>query len=717
MATTDEYAAWIVKNADKKGTPDFETVAKAYQEAKGGQKVMLAQEKEPSAIDELGRQIGLTARHGIEGVAALPGMVANIPAAAYNKVADVVAGKDNGYRFPDQNKVGGAIADKLGLPSPQNAGERIVGDATRAIVPSGAGNLLKNASNQVASKIGEAIQRGPGLQVLSSAAGGAAGGVARENDVGPGGQILATLAAGAAPSSALATGEAALRGLIRGKNAAQFTNNAEIFKEAGAQPSVGQATGSRTMQVIESGLSKSPGSAGVMASAAENQAAGMGAKVGEISDSLSTKANPTVAGRAITKGITGENGFIESFKKKQTDLYDKIDEHMPENARVDVSKTKAALADLNADIPGAPNLSELFKNARIKGIEKAMKSDTESPEVLSTRSDIKGILSGMSKESQDNILPLLAGEFGNELPYEAIKKLRTLVGQELTNPSLIADVPRSKWKALYSALSEDLGGAAKQAGPDAEKAWGRANSYTKAGMDRIDMLNSVLDGKTPEKIFQAATSGTREGATTVNSVMRSLKPEQRKILSATVVKRLGIANPGNQDDLGETFSSQTFLTNWNKISQEAKRILFGFDKSVMDNLSQVAKAADMIKTGSKVFANPSGTQQAMSNQAVGVGLATATALGHPATAALILGGIGSANLSAKALTNPKVVRWLAQTTKLSPSAVPAQLNLLSKISANEKDPQTKAEIDQYISGIQTQLTQSDKEPQVSVPQE
>ena len=34
MATADEYAAWIVKNQDKKGTPEFDTVAKAYQEAK-----------------------------------------------------------------------------------------------------------------------------------------------------------------------------------------------------------------------------------------------------------------------------------------------------------------------------------------------------------------------------------------------------------------------------------------------------------------------------------------------------------------------------------------------------------------------------------------------------------------------------------------------------------------------------------------------------------
>lgn len=34
MASADDYAAWIVKNQDKRGTPDFDTVAKAYQEAK-----------------------------------------------------------------------------------------------------------------------------------------------------------------------------------------------------------------------------------------------------------------------------------------------------------------------------------------------------------------------------------------------------------------------------------------------------------------------------------------------------------------------------------------------------------------------------------------------------------------------------------------------------------------------------------------------------------
>lgn len=34
MASAEDYAAWIVKNADKKGTPDFDKVAQAYQIAK-----------------------------------------------------------------------------------------------------------------------------------------------------------------------------------------------------------------------------------------------------------------------------------------------------------------------------------------------------------------------------------------------------------------------------------------------------------------------------------------------------------------------------------------------------------------------------------------------------------------------------------------------------------------------------------------------------------
>jgi len=43
MATADDYANWIVKNSNKKGTPEFDTVARAYQEAKDSEALAASQ--------------------------------------------------------------------------------------------------------------------------------------------------------------------------------------------------------------------------------------------------------------------------------------------------------------------------------------------------------------------------------------------------------------------------------------------------------------------------------------------------------------------------------------------------------------------------------------------------------------------------------------------------------------------------------------------------
>lgn len=43
MATSEEYAQWIVKNSTLKGTPQFDTVAKAYKEAKAEESLMAGQ--------------------------------------------------------------------------------------------------------------------------------------------------------------------------------------------------------------------------------------------------------------------------------------------------------------------------------------------------------------------------------------------------------------------------------------------------------------------------------------------------------------------------------------------------------------------------------------------------------------------------------------------------------------------------------------------------
>jgi len=54
MATADEYAAWIVKNSAKRGTPEFDTVAKAYELAKGEENTATFQQRNAPAPQQPG---------------------------------------------------------------------------------------------------------------------------------------------------------------------------------------------------------------------------------------------------------------------------------------------------------------------------------------------------------------------------------------------------------------------------------------------------------------------------------------------------------------------------------------------------------------------------------------------------------------------------------------------------------------------------------------
>ena len=77
MATAQEYAAWIVKNADKRGTPEFETVAQAYQFAKAQETTAATQAQiaPPPTTPTLGQRI---VGAGETALALGPGSVAGL---------------------------------------------------------------------------------------------------------------------------------------------------------------------------------------------------------------------------------------------------------------------------------------------------------------------------------------------------------------------------------------------------------------------------------------------------------------------------------------------------------------------------------------------------------------------------------------------------------------------------------------------------------------
>jgi hypothetical protein len=183
----------------------------------------LDQPQQPrSTGQELGRQTGLAARYGVEGLLSLPGMLANIPAAAANKVLELydqvrsptmeelVTGKQPSYRFPDQNQAISGALTSAGLPEPETATERVVGDASRAVA--GAGSVI-GAANAVPGAISSALQAAPTMQAVSSATSGAASGATREAGGGPVAQMAAGVAGGLTPYAASEGGKVLGRGL------------------------------------------------------------------------------------------------------------------------------------------------------------------------------------------------------------------------------------------------------------------------------------------------------------------------------------------------------------------------------------------------------------------------------------------------------------------------------------------------------------------------
>lgn len=649
-----------LRNADAAGDTEAATRIAAMIKAQGSG---ASAQSEPSALDQLGRQLGLTGRYAMEGVGNALGVVTD----------------PFGQFLPGYQKTGeaaGSLADKLGLPKPQTNLEKDVAGAAKALTA--AGTTAGAGAIAGAAPLAENF----GTQALSAMLGGGAQESAKNAGASEGAQAvtgaLASLLPGARTLSA-----GALRGLARGGETGRqgVADAIENFAAAGTTPSVGQATQSPIARSIEAVLSKLPGGHGVMVGRANEQASDIGQALQGYADQLAPRTNPTIAGRAIDQGISGGGGFVDRFKDKAKELYDVVDQYVPSGTAVPMPATQTLLQRLTTPIRGAEATSAVLGNPKLQGIADAITSDTQNSQI----NGITGALPPGSVTFNAQGQPTLGQ--GGTMPYEAVKALRSKVGDMIADAGLVSDVPKGQLKQLYGALSVDIRNQVSQ-DPAAFAAANRAENYYRAGMDRIDKVDSIV-GKNggPEAVFQAATSGTREGATTLRAVMRSLQPDEANIVTSAVIRRMGRANPSAQNEIGDRFSTETFLTNWNGMSPEAKSTLFGRGgQEFADNMDKIANVASNLREGTQVYRNPSGTSHAAAAANTATGFIISMLTGNVGAATAIAGGVGTANLGARLMTSPTFVKWLSQQTTRPAYLLPAQIGYLSNLGQNENDP-------------------------------
>lgn len=495
---------------------------------------------------------------------------------------------------------------------------------------------------------------------------------------GDAGQTFVENVGGQAAGAAVTAGvKAGARGLLRGgKQSQQYMQGviSDFDAVGGATPSLGQATKRRMYDTMESLLAKIPGGAGHIHKVAQRTQDRIGRHT--VAKTPFPDADAATAGQAVREGIEGVDGiggWAQRFRSTAESLYGRLDNYVPSQMPIALTNTRATMEGLAPEVTQFRQSSKLLSRPTVRDLAAAFEADI--------------------------------AEGG--ITYEGLKNFRSLVGQKLGSPSLSPDdIPRGELKQLYAALTADMEVAVRQQGPEAMAVFRRANNFYKENVKRIDaFLDPLLRRKTPEEVMKFATSGLKDGPTRIIEIMKSLTRDQRQAVRSYVIRGLGDARDSAQNAAGDVFSTETFLTNWNKLDPKAKNALFR--GQMRRDLDQIARAAEVIRDNSKAFSNPPNS----GSTTVG-GFAALVMSGSLPTAAvfgseflmlpfLVGAGAGVGNLGARLMTAPRFVNWLARSTKIKPNKAGAHLGRLSTVAAGA-DPETRTAIKDYLSAFTPQ---------------
>jgi hypothetical protein len=624
-----------------------------------------------AAIGSIAPGIGTAAGAGAGAVA---GLVTDIIPKVYNAL---IAEPTQTGKIPSLTEVMDRIKDEMGLPRPATDIEKMSGRAIEAtsglMAPVGAGRIAMQTVSPIVRGIGQTLTSEPAAQALSTMTGAIGQSLAESAGAGPTEQTAAGLVGALVPSAAALRfapipgtsvkapvpimAERAAQAVGRmGAPKEQIAKNIEAFQRAGTMPSAGQATESGVMRGIESTLGRVPGSIDIMRAKSISQQAEIGGKVKQIADELSAIQEPVIVGQKIQKGI--KEVFEPMVRAREANLYNKLDKYIPGTNPVSPQNTYNALKQMIKPIEGAAELSQsqLLSSPELQALTAALEKD---------------------------MAPMQG-----RVPFSALKGLRTKIGEKLGSVSLGANVTQGQYKRIYAALSDDLRNAAEENGPQAIASLKRANQFSRTMHERFDKLQAFIDKNEPEKVFNAAFQGAEAGPSRIYALMRSIPKEDQKAVVSAFVSKMGRALPGAQDAGGDIFSTERFLTNWNKLSPGAKQELFGrFGSKFGSDMNKIAKTAELIREGSRVLANPSGTAGAVVGPATYASVAGSIAAGKYGFATGILSVGLLSNIGSRLFTNPTYVNWLAKNIDAAPNAVPGAIANLIALSedTNDKD--------------------------------
>lgn len=362
--------------------------------------------------------------------------------------------------------------------------------------------------------------------------------------------------------------------------------------------------------------------------------------LGNIASSVGTPADIEAAGVSAGEGA---RNWISRSSNRIGKIYD--------TAR-DMSK------DAQIELPSAKEVAD-SQIARLQGVPGA--ADPKSP-------------AGKSLAEAQTLRSSLDGKYG----VQGIRDMRT---EMFVAPDFRGTPAEGRMKSVVNAASQDIeNGLRGQGMKKAADAFRLADDQWKARLDTISNFIEPIIGKADspksgEQVMGAIDAAARGNQKKLTAFLNTLGPEERGMVTGTIINRLGMRAANNAEE--GSFSFDTFVANWNKLGPRAKRELFGPEaKASLDDLATVANGVKEAQT----YANRSNSGGAIGNLGNFANLATLSTsmAGLPAFVATVGSQYGLGRL----LASPRFARWLARSPK-SPALAKPWVDRLGKIARAE----------------------------------
>lgn len=556
-----------------------------------------------SMTDELGRQAGLTARHIIEGGLGTVGLVSDPVGAVMNNIF--------GTEAKTAAETGKDISDWIGLPAPENATERVVGDISKTLV--GTGGMVKGAATlagKVASPIAKTVAANvaanPGLQAASAIGSSGAGGAVREAGGGDAAQFGAALVGGVAAPGAVdlaSKGVNMARNVISSPTVQQIDN---ALSQAGITldklpASVQQSIRSDVYQAFKTGKEVSPDAlrrlADYRATGATPTRSNLTLNPIDVTRErnlakLGANSNDPVAQQLANNQNSNNATLIRGLNELGADTAD--------DAFSAGSKVIGALEERNAGVKNVIN--GLYANAR----EANGRSASLDPHAFTNRANDlldEALLGGkLPADVRSLINKAATGEM--PLTVDVAEQLKTRIG-DLQRAST-DKAERMALGLVRQSLDETPLIQGQEIGQEAIAAFNaarRTNAKWMRVVDRTPSLAAIRDGVEPDKFVQNFITGSNVNASDLNALKKAVKhsPETLNAVRGQILAHLkNRALSGAADEVGN-FSPAQFNKALKDIGRTKLSIFF--DEKDISQLAAIGRVASYEKfqpTGSAV---------------------------------------------------------------------------------------------------------------------